>query len=379
MKIYVMITLSYLWYRFILLFLEDIRNHKTTYSRYNGQLMSIIIPFYNEDPLILGRSINSVIKAYGKKKVIVVDDGSDNLNCKLMIDKYFKDKIKFVRYEENKGKRNAQEVGLKYAKGEYLITIDSDTIIKKNALIKLIKPLIHDRNVGATTGNVKVYNEKENFLTRMISARYWSAFNIERKSLSSFGIVTCCSGVLSAYRTSFFNKIIKQYTSQTFLGTNCTYGDDRHLTNLVLKDKYKINYVEDAICHTEVPNNYKQFFKQQLRWKKSFIRESIITLRFAFTHSILLPLEILLNIIIPFLSLFIRLALIYSMIIFPLIIPAFIGSVIIVAIIRNFILFYEKKDLALYTIPYAFVHELGLFWLYIIALFKLKETGWGTR
>ena len=72
-KIYVMITLSYLWYRFILLFLEDIRNHKTNYSRYNGQLMSILIPFYNEDPLILGRSINSVIKAYGKKKVIVVD------------------------------------------------------------------------------------------------------------------------------------------------------------------------------------------------------------------------------------------------------------------------------------------------------------------
>lgn len=378
-RVYIFITLGYIWYRFILLFVEDLRRHKLSYPLYNDQRFTVIMPFFNENKDMLKKSIQSIINAKGNKTIILVDDGSASLECYDLIKNEFLTKIKLIRSDKNAGKRKSQALALRYAKGDYIITIDSDTIVEKDALIKLIAPLIHDKTVGAATGNVKVYNENNNFLTKMISARYWAAFNIERKSLSSFGVVTCCSGVLSAYRSSFLKQIIKQYISQTFLGSECTYGDDRHLTNLVLENKYKINYVEDAICYTVVPANYKQFFIQQLRWKKSFIRESIISLKYAFTHSIILPVEILLNLLIPCLSILIRISIILSIIFYPLIIPVILMSIIFIAIIRNFILFFENKTLALYTIPYAFVHELALFWLYFIAIFTLHKNHWGTR
>ena len=147
----------------------------------------------------------------------------------------------------------------------------------------------------------------------------------------------------------------------------------------MLERKYRIEYVEDAICKKEVPNNMRQFIKQQLRWKKSFIRESIITLRFAFKHSILLPVEVLFNLLIPFMGLAIRLSVVMTVILYPYLIPYFIFSVSTVAIIRNFFMFFERKDIALFAIPYAFIHEFVIFWLYFVAVFQLKNSSWGTR
>jgi cellulose synthase/poly-beta-1,6-N-acetylglucosamine synthase-like glycosyltransferase len=380
LSVYVFITLFYFWYRYLLLFFSDLK--KTSFNgTYDGELVSVIIPFYNEDKDALERTVRSVCEADGNTEVIVVDDGSPDEGTFKEMKKVFKGetKVRLLRYETNKGKRQAQYVGFKEARGEFIVTVDSDTMIERYAIVKLIEPMIGDPQVGATTGNVKVQNKDDNMLTKMIASRYWNAFNVERKSLSGLGIVTCCSGVLSAYRKELLEVFMPFYIRQTFLGEECTYGDDRHLTNLILKFNYKAVYVEDAVAHTLSPLTLRQFFKQQLRWKKSFIRESLISLTFAFRHSFVLPLEVLLNLIIPFLSLAVRVSVIVSMILTPVLIPYFIYSVMLVAFIRNIFLFFEDRKLAIYSIPYAFLHEFVLFWLYPVALFKLKEKGWGTR
>jgi hyaluronan synthase/N-acetylglucosaminyltransferase len=355
-----------------------VKKKKAT-AQYTSHPLTIIVPFYNEEISVLRKAVRSILNAQGNKQVIVVDDGSPDKSCAHMLDEEFKDEIVFLRYEENKGKRYAQYYGLNCATGDFIITVDSDTVVAPYALVNLVKPLIADKTVGATTGNVYVLNQKDNFLTKMIAARYWNAFNVERKSLSSTGTVTCCSGVLSAYRTDLFRHLMPQYISQRFLGAECTYGDDRHLTNLTLLHRYKVLYVEDAICYTEAPKTFKKFFKQQLRWKKSFLRESLISLKFAFRHSFILPFEVLLNLFIPFWSLAIRIGLILSMIIDPIMIAWFSASVVLMAVIRNFFLFAERRELSFYSIAYAFVHELVLFWMYFIALFKLRDKAWGTR
>lgn len=377
-QIYVLLTLLYLWYRFIMLFIVEMKAKHKLDPIYNDELISVLVPFYNEKPDLLRRTLESLLAAQGNKEIIVIDDGSPNKACATLVRKEFP-QVLFVRYEGNRGKRLAQKEGFLYASGDFIVTVDSDTVLHKDALVKIVEPLLRDKKVGAATGNVQVLNQNENMLTKMIAARYWNAFNLERKSLSHYGIVTCCSGVLSSYRTELFMKFMPAYTNQKFLGVECTYGDDRHLTNLILRDKHKIVYVDDAICYTEVPTKYKQFFKQQLRWKKSFLRESLITLQFAFKHSFLLTFEVLINLIIPFWSLAIRLALILAIIMYPMMIFAFAASVITIAVMRNYFLFWENKKLAFYAIPYAFVHEFGLFWLYFVALFTLREKGWGTR
>lgn len=358
-------------------FIGDLKSKKT-YPELQAK-MTVIVPVYNEKDELIHKCVESLVKADGDKEIIIIDDCSTNNSWKKIKElKQTFPEITILKHATNKGKRVAQHTSLRFSKGDIIVTVDSDTIVKKDALVALIKPL-HDKKIGATTGNVRAYNRKENLLTRMIDARYHNAFTFERQGLSSFGIVTCCSGVLSAYRADALHSLKESYINQTFLGKVCTYGDDRYLTNLMIKNGYKIAYVHDAVAYTEVPTKLKQFLKQQLRWRKSFIRESFVILPFALRKNMLLSFEILLNLVIPFLSLFARVLFIYLVFVAPIILVPLVLSIALIAILRNLLLFFEEPGVAFYSIPFAFLYELVIYWLYWIALFSLWDTGWGTR
>ena len=372
---YSIFALIYIWYRYIFLFSREKIYAPLDYD----PLISIIIPTYNEQPDYLEKCIESIINADGNKEIYIIDAGSKDKTTK----KILKDlKVKYPEliihsFKENSGKRKAHEYAFKKAKGEFLVTIDSDTIVNKDAFTNLIRPF-SDKKVGAITGNIKVYNRNDNIISKMISARYWSAFNFERNSLSNWCIVTCCSGPLSAYRKEYVMPILKEYSNQMFLGKECTYGDDRALTRLILKD-YDIVFARNSIAYTGCPTKLKDFLKQQIRWKKSWFRETYLTTKFMWKRSKLLSWEIFITTILPFLGLFVRLSLIISFFIYPIILLYYIMTIIIMAIIRNMYMLFENPREFIYSIPYAFIHETLIFWLYPIALIQLNDTGWGTR
>ncbi|MFH1500424.1 MAG: glycosyltransferase [archaeon] len=374
---YVALIVVYLWYRFFLRFIDDVKS-KRTYPPIHEKV-TVIIPVYNENKTLLTKCIQSVVEADGKKEIIVIDDGSKNNSWQVI--KELKKKypqIKIIQFKKNRGKREVQFTAFNIATGKFIITVDSDTIIEKNALEELIKPF-NDEKIGATTGYVKAYNKDKNFLTKMINARYKNAFAFERRGLSTFGIVTCCSGVISAYRRSVIQKVKHHYISQRFLGQTCTYGDDRHLTNLFIKKGHKIAYVHNAVAYTEVPTTIREYIRQQLRWRKSFLRESFVILPYALKNNFLLTLEIFFNLVIPFFALLARMLIIYLLLILPyLLIPVAI-SIALIAVLRNLLLFFEEPSYALYSIPFAFFYEAIIYWLYWIALFTLWDARWGTR
>jgi cellulose synthase/poly-beta-1,6-N-acetylglucosamine synthase-like glycosyltransferase len=376
-KIYVFLILFYLWYRFTLRFISDLKNKKE-YPEVKAKT-SVIVPIYNEKPDILKLCVESLCNAEGNNEIILIDDGSTDNSWKKIkeLKKEFPE-IKTIKLKENKGKRYAQYVAFHYSTGKFFITVDSDTIVKRDALVELIKPFSNPK-VGATTGNVRAFNRNYNFLTKMINARYMNAFGFERQALSSFGVVTCCSGALAAYRKDMILELKEKYISQKFLGKECTYGDDRHLTNLILKEGFRAEYVKKAIVYTDVPKTLKTFIKQQTRWKKSFIRESLITLKYSFNRNKLLFFETLYTSIIPPISLAARLFMIYIIIKEPIFIIPIAISISVIALIRNMLLFFEEGRKALYSIPYAFLHEIVMYWLFWIALFSLGKTKWGTR
>ncbi|HHY97517.1 MAG TPA: glycosyltransferase, partial [Firmicutes bacterium] len=117
-------------------------------------------------------------------------------------------------------------------------------------------------------------------LTKMQAVRYFVSFRIIKASESVFKSVTCCSGCYSAYRRSAVLKVLERWKNQTFPGKRCTFGDDRSLTNLLLREGYSLLYMSDAIVRTIVPETWRGYFRQQLRWKKSWFRETLI----AVTH-----------------------------------------------------------------------------------------------
>jgi len=250
--------------------------------------VSVIIPFYNERPMNVIRTVWSVLmQDYPVKEVIVVDDGSvDPSAYKELVD--FRDRhglgrrLILHRFETNRGKREAQAYGFERAIGEVIVTIDSDTTLYPDAIRNLLVPF-RDPRVMAVTGHVGARNRTQNLLTRLIDQRYQNAFRTERAAQSVFGTVLVCSGPLSAYRREVIIENLERYRTQRFLGRPVQYGDDRCLTNYAL-ERGKTVYQATARCLTEVPSSLRKFIKQQIRWNKSFFRESLVALGVAFSR-----------------------------------------------------------------------------------------------
>lgn len=377
--VYACISLGYLAFRNLLWMKNDFKKESWE-DAIPDDYFSVVIPFFNEDMNALRSSIQSVIDADGHKEIILVDDGSEKKDCTNMVKREFGNKVKLFILPVNKGKREAQKVGFENCKGEIIVTMDSDTVVLKDSFIELLKPF-QDEEVGASTGNLRVSNEKHNFLTKIIASSYWYANEGERYSLSSAGVVTCCSGVLSAYRRPLVDDVMQRYVNQKIFGKICNHGDDRHMTNLMLEKGFKTVFTKKAVCYTEAPTTFSKFLKQQLRWKKSFIIETPYTLKFAWKRSKILFMEVMFDIAIPILIFPSRVVMVLSMIFFPIMIPLVVMSVLTFCILRNLKMWLEERRLLPYAIGYAFVNEFVLYWLFLIAPIQVLrgDNKWGTR
>jgi cellulose synthase/poly-beta-1,6-N-acetylglucosamine synthase-like glycosyltransferase len=85
------------------------------------------------------------------------------------------------------------------------------------------------------------------------------------------------------------------------LGVRCETGDDRYITNVVLKSNYKSVYQSTSKVLTSAPETWKGFFKQQTRWLRSSRRETIMNARWMVRKSFILPFVYFSDIVIPFL------------------------------------------------------------------------------
>jgi hyaluronan synthase len=104
---------------------------------------SIVLPVYQENPEVFMKCLKSCL-SQNPSEIIVVDDGSKDLTNYYNASALKKDNPNLVvlRQEKNRGKRHAQAVAFKIAKGDILATIDSDTVLEKDALKELLKPFI---------------------------------------------------------------------------------------------------------------------------------------------------------------------------------------------------------------------------------------------
>jgi hyaluronan synthase len=180
--------------------------------------------------------------------------------------------------QPQRGKRHAMYPGLWLSQKfeiPYIMVTDSDTWIELNAPYYLKTLLEQNPTVGATTGNVKIYNV-QNLLSLYIDMKYWFAFNLERAAQSYFHCVSCVSGPLGMYRVSAIAPVLEKWITQSVCGRPTTFGDDRHMTNLLLGQGFQVLYTHKAVCYTETPHTLSRWFTQQTRWGRSFFREYLL-------------------------------------------------------------------------------------------------------
>lgn len=240
--------------------------NKKVLNQNMDDLVTVIIPTYNEKPQLLHDCIVSVLKQkqyHPNLDVIVIDDGSTE---PVVLSKDIADEVKFIRLNTNQGKMRAQAEGIYAARAEtqYILTVDSDTILGWRAVERLMSQF--DDETGVVCGEVEILNVQG--INRIVQFLYWNAFNIWRAGSSVFGQVMVCSGAISMYR---FQPLVSGGILQEYLDRNIEVGNDRYITFLFLKHGWKTRFADDALAITEGPRGWK-FVKQQVRWNKSFWR-----------------------------------------------------------------------------------------------------------
>lgn len=392
--VYVLLCVTHLTLQFVMAHLHhrrhrrELREEAAWMERFRDPArcpsISVIYPIYNEHPAVLEKVFATARECLSIPglELIFVDDGSPNREQLEPIYEKYQDHRILVLYKENGGKRSAQALGFERSKGEFLITVDSDTLIEREGVCRILIPLLKNPRIGAVSGEVRVENHAVNLLTRLIGIRYWIAFNLERAAQSLVGSMLCCSGPFSAYRRSVIEQVQQDYLAQEFLGRRCTYGDDRHLTNLVLMAGPRTVYQEGAIAHTYVPESLGEYIQQQNRWNKSFFREILWTLGqprrfhpYALYDMLLQPLLFLGFIFILAHNFF---ALAYTR--DWRIAAAYAAMILIVASLRVLYGWARTLNPAFFAfLLYGFLHVTVLIPVRFKSLLTLKDNAWGTR
>jgi hyaluronan synthase len=307
-----------------------------------NELVSIIIPVYNQKAMI-EIVIDAIYKStYRNIEVIAINDGSTD-GSKELLDKLAKkySTLKVI-HKKNEGKRKAVALAFYESKGGFIILVDSDSVIDKNAIAEIMKTFNGDSKVGATVGYAKAWNAQKNILTRCQDVWYDYSFNIRKSCESAFGCVMCCSGCLAGYRreaiahyipywvrstihdsedrelTSYVvatpwakSEFRKHYSSlpsfsEKAMESMAQYDDaeDRGLTAQVLHT-WKAVYVASAVVYTDVPEKFSGFIKQQQRWKKGTTRVNFFVSSFFWRRNPIMSLIFYLDFMMAFITPFI--------------------------------------------------------------------------
>jgi hyaluronan synthase len=344
--------------------------------------LSIVIPVFNE-----GESIRETVEACyearyprDRLEVVAIDDGStDGSWLELLELRRRFPSLVCVRFPENRGKRAAMAEGVRRSRGAICVFIDSDSVIEPDGLEAIVQDFT-DKRVGAVVGHAHVLNKETAWIPQMQQVRYFVAFRILKGAESLFGAVTCASGCFSAYRRQALAEVLREWEAQVFLGRRATYGDDRALTNRVLEG-WRVVYQSRAVCYTIVPTGLRQFMRQQLRWKKSWLRESLYLSRIIWRKHPIAAALTYTSIVCGWVA---PLVVLRAIVIYPLQgdgEPAFYAAGVY-AIALLGCLYYavaRRSPLWWQGLTYAAMYVTLLIWQLYYALATLRNTAWGTR
>ncbi|OIA98949.1 hyaluronan synthase [Paenibacillus sp. LC231] len=354
--------------------------------------VSIIIPCFNEADWIKRTILSCINQDYpvDKLEVIVVDDRSTDQSVQQIKDmievihseaeRYAtRERLSYTVLPENAGKRAALVKGVEMAKHDLVVFVDSDSFLDPTAIRHLVQPF-QDPKMGGVAGRTDVENKYTNNMTKLQTVRYYIAFRIMKAAESWFDSVTCLSGPLSCYRKELILQHADAWLNQKFLGRPATFGDDRSMTNFILKT-HRTGYQDSAICSTIVPSQMKVFLKQQMRWKRSWLRESLRAGSFIWRKEPFMALFFYIGLIVPIAApVVVAYNLMYVPIVHGIIPGTFLMGLLLMALLMSLAhLLFRKSKLWVFGFVFCLFYEFVLLWQMPVAWFTFWKSTWGTR
>ena len=351
----------------------------------------VVVPIYNEDPAIVARSLASVdAQTHRPTYVRSIDDGSSDSAAFDYARRWAATRPGATAiYQPNAGKREAMGQAFRELAGkvDIFVCVDSDTVLEPSAIREGLAPF-SDPRTAAVTGTVVALNRGAGLLPQLLDLRYVNAFLYERAAYSRLGSVLCVCGSLAFWRADIVERRLGEFLGQQFLGETCSYGDDRHLTNLSLLHG-RVVIAHRAVARTAVPEKGGHLIRQQIRWGRSFFRESLFALtRFSprrwpwwlslvetvswagFTAGLLLTLFIL-----PAITAEVHVV-DYAV---WVLLAGYARSVHVFSVRRAGVSRWKQTGIFLMAPLYGIIHVLALLPLRLYSLATLRSRTWGTR
>ena len=230
----------------------------------NLPMISLVVPAYNEGPVIQPAVRSLLALDYPNYEILVIDDGSsdDTYEKALAVSREQSRVPVRVITKRNGGKSDALNTGMTQARGEFILNMDGDTKLSPNTLRACIRHF-EDPSVGAVAGNVKVLN-RENLWTKVQALEYVEGLAMARKAQSFMRAVNIIPGPLGMFRKSVLQQA-GGYDHDTF-------AEDCDLTLKLLMRGWHIAYEPTAIAWVETPSGLLDLLKQRYRWTRGILQ-----------------------------------------------------------------------------------------------------------
>lgn len=226
--------------------------------------ITIMIPAHNEEVMIkntidyLMNSLN-----YTNFEVLVTDDGSTDKTPEILValqQKY--SNLRVITIEKNQGKAHAFNVGVSFAKGEFILSNDADSIPEPDALWKYMTYFIGEEhtNVAAVTANMDVQNRSK-LIAKSQTVEFSSIVGvIKRSQVSALGNMYAYSGANTMYRRDALIDV-------------GLFRQDRATEDISIAWDHQINgwttvFSPDILFYMNVPESLKALYHQRKRWAK---------------------------------------------------------------------------------------------------------------
>jgi peptidoglycan-N-acetylglucosamine deacetylase len=236
--------------------LNRIRGQAAPPVVHSGEKVSVLIPAYNEEKVIVATVERILASDYRNLEVLVIDDGSIDRTAEVIRRRFVDEARVAVISIPNGGKAHALNTGLGRAEGEVVVALDADTQFNTDTISRLVR-WFADPEVGAVAGNAKVGN-RINMITRWQALEYVVAQNLERRALSALDTLTVVPGAVGAWRREALLEL-GGFPADTL-------AEDQDLTIAVQTAGYRVLFDTTAIAWTEAPATFRGLSRQRFRW-----------------------------------------------------------------------------------------------------------------
>jgi cellulose synthase/poly-beta-1,6-N-acetylglucosamine synthase-like glycosyltransferase len=270
--------------------------------------ITLIVPAHNEEKSIRVAIRNLVELDYPELEVVVVNDGSRDRTLDELRQAFQLRPVRAVYVAEVKSARvrnlyrsglnprllvidkdpggskaDAVNAGLNAATSPYICVVDADSILERDALLRIMVPILNDpKRVVAVGGIIRVLNGSEIVEGQLQRARlpsksieviqvieYLRAFLIGREAWGQGNMLMVISGAFGVFRTDLVRAIGGYRSNAIGEDLDVVARLHRHLLNKGAN--YHIHFVPDPMCWTEAPSDLKSLARQRARWQKGLL------------------------------------------------------------------------------------------------------------